>query len=100
MWSTFEMMMTSEVRRGRPAPCWALHAGVGMARRHDHRNAEVRGVSRSWADEWEARGDAAWAADDATSAYDGWALALRADPSRTWVRRQAEAARDIRLELD
>ena len=93
------------------AECWASVASdstddavaidaLTRARRHDHRNAAVRGVSRSWADEWEARGDAAWAADDATSAYDGWALALRADPSRTWVRRQAEAARDIRLELD
>lgn len=93
------------------AECWAAVAqqstddaaaiqALTLAKRHDHRNATVQSVSRSWADEWEARGDAAWGDDDAHGAYDGWALSLRADPSRAWVRRRAEEARDIRLELE
>ncbi len=85
------------------AACWALDAensedveSIRKARRYNHQNPETLRVSELLANRWEAAGNAATTED---ARYTAWSKALIADPSRAWVRKQAEQSRDIRLGL-
>ena len=91
---------------GRLARCWTRVARDGpvdraldpmeRALRWDHRDPSVVAAALQLADAWEAR---ATGADDAADFawLDG---AARMDPTRTWTRRRAEAARERMLYLD
>lgn len=92
------------------AQCWAAEAeraptpeqaeaAIYTARRWDHRHPEVQRVGRSLADRWEEEGQLAVDAGDLDSGYQSWRRALIADPTRSWLRRSAEAVRDQRLGL-
>jgi hypothetical protein len=95
--------------RGPMARCYAAWAeavgdrdGVSamqQARRWDHRDPQVRRVADLLADDWVARGDALEAKGEDLAAFEVWQDALLVDPTRTWVRRRAEAARDRALAL-
>ncbi len=91
------------------ARCWAAWADalspaeavplLVAGRRWDHRDVRLRASARRVADARVAAGDAAWSAGDSDGAYRAWTEALRVDPSRAWVRRRAETARDALLGL-
>ncbi|MFT4627650.1 MAG: hypothetical protein ACI8PZ_006337 [Myxococcota bacterium] len=97
-----------EMRRAL-ARCWAWGAesaerevavdAIVKARRWDHREAEVQRVGIALADAWVDEGDLALSRDDLERAHDAWTDALRADPTRAWLRKKVEAWRDVRLGL-
>jgi len=86
-------------RAGVDAEDALAEADIVAARRWDHRQPVVQRVGVALADRWEAAGDQARAGGDAKTALAMWTRALRADPTRSWVRRRAEAARDEVLGL-
>lgn len=88
------------------ARCWAGRADPGepaavdaivRARRWNHRDDEVIAAGRALADALEAEGAAAEARGDDAGAVRVWSDALLADPTRSWLRRRTEAARDRAL---
>ncbi len=72
----------------------AAAQAIASARLWDHWPERTREVAATLADRWEATGDQLHADGDDDGAYTHWAWALTADPSRAWVRKRAEAARD------
>ncbi|NCG21534.1 MAG: hypothetical protein GWP91_21180 [Rhodobacterales bacterium] len=92
------------------AECWAHIAksadddeavtAIDKARQWDHHNAVVLAVAEQLANQWEAQGDVSANAGDDTTAYASWRRTLIADPTRMWVVRRAEEARDRRLKLE
>jgi hypothetical protein len=94
------------------ARCFARRSEQGMseagmsgaedlvaARRWDSREPEVARVGGLLADRFAGEAEKAWSNGDADAAYLGWKAALLADPSRSDLRRLAEAARDASLGL-
>lgn len=90
------------------ARCWARLAAssahddtaeraIRLARRWDHRDAEVRRVGRELADRWELDGRSALDGGDIDMAWGAWRRALAAEPTRSWLVRETEALRDRRL---
>jgi len=97
--------------RSATAACWVTHANsvseraakiaaLIEARRWDHRLDEVVSAAAPLAEALDAEGTAMWAVDDWEGAYQSWRTALALDPRRSWTRRRAEAARDLRLEIE
>lgn len=85
--------------RAQETPVGTAEAAIARARMWDHRDPTVVAIARTLADEWEAKGDAAWEEGRTGEAYGFWRRTLLADPRRVRVRIRAEEARDVRLGL-
>jgi len=67
------------------------------ARKWDHRAPGLSTAVRPVVIDLETEGEARVGQGDHEGAYQAWSKALALDPSRSWTRRKAEAARDKRL---
>ena len=70
---------------------------IVLAKRWDFEDQQVLQLARQLADKRQRAGEMALDAGDIEVAFWDWSAALRADPSRSWLRRRTEELRNERL---